>query len=243
MSLFKGIQYFLLSDNSKQKTLKAILGFYPVNFALYEQAFTHKSITSESDNGRQSNERLEFLGDAVLGAIIAEYFFQKFPLEDEGFLTKIRSKLVSRKFLNQLSVDLGLDSFLETSIHLNRSVSIYGDAFEALIGAIYLDKGYLHAKKFLIDKVIRDYVDIDQLIATETNFKSKLIEFTQYKKTSYQFDTSAVETEDNTYFKCELKVGGQSVSRGEGNSKKAAEQEAAKRFFESLESTNKKGQL
>lgn len=236
MSLFKGIQYFLLSDKSKQKTLKTILGFYPANFALYEQAFTHKSITNQTENGRQSNERLEFLGDAILGAVVAEYFFQKFPLEDEGFLTKIRSKLVSRKFLNQLSVDLGLDSFLETSIHLNRSVSIYGDAFEALIGAIYLDKGYQQTKKFLVDKVIRDYVNIDQLLATETNFKSKLIEFTQHKKTTYHFNTVGVEAKNNKYFKCELKVGPQQIVTGEGHSKKAAEQEAAKRFFDVLKS-------
>lgn len=232
MSLFRGIQYFLLSDKSKQKTLKSILGFYPRNAILYDQAFTHKSIVNEQQESEKvSNERLEFLGDAILGSIVAEYFFQKFPFEDEGFLTKIRSKLVSRNFLNQLSIDIGLDSFLETSANLNRSRSIYGDAFEALIGAIYLDKGYENCKKFVVDKIIKDYVDVDKLLATETNFKSKLIEFTQGKKTSYKFATSGVQDKDLTYFKCELSVGGTIVSTGEGNSKKRAEQEAAKKFF------------
>lgn len=233
MSLFRGIQYFLLSDNSKQKTLRQILGFFPKNFSLYDQAFTHKSVVNDTaDSDRVSNERLEFLGDAILGAIIAEYFFQKFPFEDEGFLTKIRSKLVSRNFLNQLSVDIGLDTFLETSVNLNRSKSIFGDAFEALIGAIYLDKGYEQCKKFVVQKIIKDYIDIDELLATETNFKSKLIEYSQSKKISYKFQTTAVETESIKFFKCELFVGHANPIIGEGNSKKRAEQEAARLFFE-----------
>jgi len=233
LSLFRGIQYFLLSDNSKQKTLRQILGFFPKNFSLYDQAFTHKSVVNDTaDSDRVSNERLEFLGDAILGAIIAEYFFQKFPFEDEGFLTKIRSKLVSRNFLNQLSVDIGLDTFLETSVNLNRSKSIFGDAFEALIGAIYLDKGYEQCKKFVVQKIIKDYIDIDELLATETNFKSKLIEYSQSKKISYKFQTTAVETESIKFFKCELFVGHANPIIGEGNSKKRAEQEAARLFFE-----------
>ena len=235
MSLFRGIKYFLLSDNSKQKTLRQILGFYPKNFSLYDQAFTHKSVVNDSqDNDKVSNERLEFLGDAILGAIVAEYFFQKFPFEDEGFLTKIRSKLVSRNFLNQLSVDIGLDTFLETSVNLNRSKSIFGDAFEALIGAIYLDTGYEQCKKFVVQKIIKDYVDVDELLATETNFKSKLIEYSQSKKIPYKFLTTAVETESIKFFKCELFVGEAEPIIGEGNSKKRAEQEAARLFFEKV---------
>ena len=232
MSLFRGIQYFLLSDNSKQKTLKQILGFYPSNFALYEQAFTHKSVVNEQqDSKKVSNERLEFLGDAILGSIVAEFFFQKFPFEDEGFLTKIRSKLVSRTFLNQLSVDIGLDTFLETSVHTSRTNSLYGDAFEALIGAIYLDKSYEQCKRFVVDKIIKDYVDVERLLATETNFKSKLIEYTQSKKIPYKFQTSGIENESSKFFQCKLFVGAESSIIGEGNSKKTAEQEAARLFF------------
>lgn len=226
----------MLSDKSKHRTLKIILGFYPTNPLLYEQAFTHKSIVNESEEKeRSSNERLEFLGDAVLGAIVAEYFFIRFPYEDEGFLTQVRSKLVSRKFLNQLSIDIGLDTFLETSADTNRSRSIFGDAFEALIGAIYLDKGYESCKKFVTEKVIRDYVDIEKLIQTETNFKSRLIEWSQSKKKRYQFETIAVEKENSRYFKSELLLDGTLVATGEGNSKKNAEQEAARVFLESKE--------
>lgn len=239
MSLFKGIRYFLLPDDNKQKTLKSILGFYPKNFALYNQAFTHKSVLNEHNGSveKVSNERLEFLGDAILGAIIGEFFFLKFPFEDEGFLTKIRSKLVSRQFLNKLSVDIGLDTFLETSADLSRSHSIYGDAFEALVGAIYLDKGYNSCKNFVINKIIKHYVDIDELIATETNFKSKLIEYIQSKKKTYQFDTVGIENKNTKFFRCQLSINNEVASTGEGNSKKRAEQEAARKFFE------KKGNL
>ncbi len=233
MSLFKGIRYFLLSDKSKHRTLKSILGFYPSNPLLYDQAFTHKSIVNESESSQKvSNERLEFLGDAVLGAIIAEYFFVKYPYKDEGFLTKVRSKLVSRKFLNQLSIDLGLDTFLETSADASRSQSLFGDAFEALIGAIYLDKGYENCKKFVIENVIRDYVDIEKLIATETNFKSKLIEWTQSKRSNYRFSTFAIEKQGSRYFESKLFINGEQLSIGQGSSKKNAEQEAAKQFFQ-----------
>ena len=232
MSLFKGIRYFLLSDKSKNRTLKEVLGFYPKNPALYDQAFTHKSIINEDDStDKVSNERLEFLGDAILGAIVAEYFFVKYPFEDEGFLTKVRSKLVSRNFLNQLSVDIGLDTFLETSPNTSRSRSIFGDAFEALIGAIYLDKGYESCKKFVVEKVIRNYIDVEQLIQTETNFKSKIIEWTQSRKLNYEFKTTAIESAKSRYFNSELSIDGELVAKGEGNSKKRAEQAAAKLFF------------
>lgn len=233
MSLFKGIRYFLLSDKSKNRTLKNILGFYPKNAALYEQAFTHKSITNEDDStDKISNERLEYLGDAILGAIVAEYFFIKYPFEDEGFLTKVRSKLVSRNFLNQLSVDVGLDTFIETSANTSRSKSIFGDAFEALIGAIYLDKGYDNCRKFVVEKIIRDYIDVEELIATESNFKSKLIEWTQGNKSNYEFKTLTIENANSRYFKSELSIDDELVAKGEGNSKKRAEQAAAKSFFE-----------
>jgi len=209
------------------------LGFYPKNPALYDQAFTHKSIINEDEESdKVSNERLEFLGDAILGAIVAEYFFVKYPFKDEGYLTKVRSKLVSRNFLNQLSVDIGLDTFLETSANTSRSRSIFGDAFEALIGAIYLDKGYENCKKFVVEKVIRNYIDVEQLIQTETNFKSKIIEWTQSKKLNYEFKTITIESANSRYFKSELSIDGELVAKGEGNSKKRAEQAAAKALFD-----------
>tara|TARA_R110002096_G_scaffold415208_1_gene616866 strand:+ start:13096 stop:13815 length:720 start_codon:yes stop_codon:yes gene_type:complete len=239
LSLFSGIRYFLLSDKSKYQTLKDILGFYPKNPLLYTQAFTHSSAVQEgTEKERNSNERLEFLGDAVLGAIIADYFFMKYPYENEGFLSKLRAKMVNRKFLNQLSIDLGLDTFLETSASTYRSKSIFGDAFEALIGAIYLDKGYDSCKKFVIEKVIKDYINLEELVNTETNFKSKLIEYAQQNKLSYVFKINALESTYSKVFQCSLEVDGKLVGQGEGNSKKIAEQIAAEQFFTNSESGN-----
>lgn len=234
MSLFRGIRYYLLPNNSKAKTLKTILGFKPSNLSLYEQAFTHKSIVNESEKYEVSNERLEFLGDAILGAIVAEYFFNRFPYEEEGFLTKVRSKLVSRNFLNQLSIDIGLDTFLETSADINRSKSIFGDAFEALIGAIYLDKGYKISRKFVIEKVILDYVDVDQLVEMETDFKSKLVEWVQKNKANYEYVITENSRGKFTSFQCDLFINGKKQSAAEERSKKKAEQEAAKAFFSKL---------
>jgi len=232
LSLFQGIRYFLLADNNKNKTLQLILGFYPKNQLLYEQAFRHKSVANEQvDESIESNERLEFLGDAILGAIIAEYVFIKFPYKDEGFLTKLRSKMVSRSFLNQLAVDIGLDTFIETSPNVNRSNSINGDAFEALIGAIYLDKGYDASKKFVVEKIIKDFIDIKKLIKEESNYKSKLIEWAQSEKLEHQFDTTLIDQTKIKYFKCELKLNNTLITIGEGSSKKKAEQAAAKKFF------------
>lgn len=231
MSLFRGLRYFLLPDNSKSKTLKSILGFYPKNISFYEQAFTHKSVVNETKEDIVSNERLEFLGDAILGAIIADYFFNRFPFEEEGFLTKVRSKLVSRAFLNQLSIDVGLDTFVETSADLNRSKSIYGDAFEAFIGAIYLDKGYLVCKKFVIEKIISDYIDIEKLISKETDFKSKLVEWCQKHKKEHQYYLTELKNKEVKYYHCRLEINGKQVAEGEAQSKKKAEQAAAEQYF------------
>lgn len=234
MSLFRGIRYYLLPNSSKERALKTVLGFKPTNLSLYEQAFTHKSIVNESEKYEVSNERLEFLGDAILGAIAAEYFFNRFPYEEEGFLTKVRSKLVSREFLNQLSVDIGLDTFLETSAGVNRSKSIFGDAFEALIGAIYLDKGYKICRKFVLEKVIIDYVDVDRLIEKETDFKSKLVEWVQKNKAQYEYKIVEINRGKYNSYTCELYINGQKQTVAEERSKKKSEQQAAKDFFAQL---------
>lgn len=234
MSLFRGIRYFLLPDkNSKYKILKSILGFRPLNIELYEQAFTHSSVAGLADKqSEESNERLEFLGDAVLGAIIAEYFFLKYPNKKEGELTKLRSKLVSRSFLNKLAIDMALDTFLETAADLKRSKSIFGDAFEALIGAIYLDRGYASCKKFVTEKVIPDYIEIGKLVRQEADHKSRLIELAQKEKLSFDFQSIQHKKGDHIYYSCSLLIDEEEVSQGEGPSKKKAEQEAARAYFE-----------
>jgi len=236
LSLFQGIRFFLLPNNdSKRSTLKSILGFRPKNIKLYEQAFTHKSIVNESKELQPSNERLEFLGDAILGAIVAEYFFKKFPYREEGELTKLRSKLVSRQFLNQLSIEIGLDTFLETSADVRRAKSIFGDAFEALIGAIYLDRGYKTTKKFVFEKVIADYINIDKVIEKEVDFKSKLLEWCQNHKYDLHYNFNEVNGSSSSYFNCELYINNKVVSSAADKSKKKASQKAAQEFLQKKE--------
>lgn len=200
--------------------------------SLYDQAFRHKSILTSLDNKEESNERLEYLGDAILGAVVAEYFFNKFPYKGEGFLTKMRSRLVRRSFLNQLAIDIGLDTFIETSADTGRSKSIFGDAFEALIGAIYLDKGYDHCKRFIIQKIIKDYVDIDKLVKEEKDFKSKLVEFCQKNKLKFNYELTEKENNSGKYYICKLIINGEVICQTEGGSKKEAEQKAAMLFFQ-----------
>jgi len=233
LSLFRGIRYFLLNDKSKYKILKDILGFRPQNMSLYEQAFTHSSVAGQENSvNEESNERLEFLGDAVLGSIIADYFFIKYPNKKEGELTKMRSKLVSRSFLNQLSIDMGLDTFLETSADTRRSRSIFGDAFEALIGAIYLDKGYATCKKFVLEKVIKDYIELNKVLDEVQDFKSQLVEYSQKEKIDFKFEHQQINREIGLYYTVKLFLNNKEVAKGEGSSKKKAEQMAAKNFFE-----------
>ena len=236
MSLFRGIKYFLLAEKSKKNTLKEILGFKPKNLALYEQAFVHKSILNESDQGieRESNERLEFLGDAILGAVVAQYLFLKYPKCNEGELTKFRSKIVNRRFLNALAIDIGLDVFIETSANIKRSKSIFGNAFEAFIGAIFLDKGYLACRDFIIDVVIKEYIDMDALILEESDYKSKLIEWVQKNKSNYNFNTIEFLIDGVKNYKTVLLINKVEKTEGAGSSKKSAEQDAAKKFFQEI---------
>ncbi len=233
MSLFKGIRFYFLTEKSKYRTLKMILGFLPGNIELYEQAFRHKSAAEENKNGfKNSNERLEFLGDAILDAIIAEYFFLKFPYKDEGFLTKMRSKLVSRNFLNDLAKKLDLDTFLEISEGVINSKSVFGNALEALIGAIYLDKGYEITKKFVVEKIISDHVNLEELIHAETDFKSKLIIAAQREKKEIHFGVQEIENEAFRYYIATIIINDKPICEGKGKSKKEAEQLASQNFFE-----------
>ena len=182
---------FFLPENEKKlkSSLKNILGFSPANLSLYSQAFRHNSIAKEIKEGvKDSNERLEFLGDSVLGVVIADFLFKKYPYKDEGFLTKMRSKIVSREHFNKLSVKLGLNKFIShyTDPGLKHS-SMHGDAFEALIGAIYLDKGFTFTQNFILNRILKFHVDVEKIIETETDFKSKLIEWSQQQKKPVQF--------------------------------------------------------
>lgn len=216
-------------DKKLYYSLRNILGFYPANIALYKQAFRHSSVAHEIKDGiKDSNERLEYLGDAILSAVIAHHLFTLFPFKDEGFLTKMRSKIVSRMQLNQLSVKLGLNKLIDSNLEASYNSSVNGDAFEALIGAIYLDKGYSTTHQFILTRIIRYHIDMDEVETKETDFKSKLIEWAQKEKKEVRF---VVATELGTgyqkQFVIEVVIEGEVIAKAQHFVKKKAEQHAA----------------
>jgi ribonuclease III len=226
------------SERELKEAIRNIFGYQPGNIALYRLAFKHKSMATSVTNGfRHSNERLEYLGDAVLGSIVADFLFKKFPYKDEGFLTEMRSRIVSRSNLNSLSRKLGIDRLVEASKDNNVThSSILGDAFEALVGAVYLDKGYRFAQHILINQVIQTHLDIDELLTTEINFKSKIIEWAQKEKKAAEF--ILVEELGNgkksKLYVVSLVIEGQEYGQGRDFSIKKAEQQAARLAWEKM---------
>ncbi len=229
-----------LSPNRKYvKTLKNLLGFVPGNLSLYRLAFRHKSAAQSVKKGvKNSNERLEFLGDAVLGSVVAEVLFKMYPYKDEGFLTELRSKIVSRNNLNALAHKLGFDQLIQYDNRMvtsTRQGSLLGDAFEALIGAVYLDRGYDFTKSFLINRIIRSHIDIHTLEQTETNFKSKMIEWCQRHGKDVLFELIRNQDgESSKLFTVHVNIDGDVMGLGKEFSKKNAEKLAAERACEAL---------
>lgn len=178
-------------DKALSDYIHNILGFYPRNIALYQLAFTHKSKSEiVVGNFRLSNERLEFLGDAVLDLVVGDYVFHTFPTQPEGFLTEMRSRIVSRASLNKLSQKLGFDDHIKYKPDHGSGESfrsLGGNAFEALMGAIYLDRGFQFSKKIIVERIIGVHIDLEQLQQTEVNFKSRLLEWTQKRKQHLEF--------------------------------------------------------
>ncbi len=211
--------------------IKDTIGFSPLKLRLYELAFVHRSASSSDIMGQPiNNERLEYLGDAILGAIVAEYLYNRFPRKDEGFLTQMRSRIVNRSFLTQLTFKLGLNLFVNSNTNsVNDSSHIFGDVFEAFIGAIYLDKGYQGAKLFVIKKVLSVHVDLHELERSDNNYKSQLIEWGQKYKREVEFDTheNPDTSHNNLPFVSIIRIDGQLVGKGEGYSKKEAQQNSA----------------
>ena len=228
------------SPNRKYvKVLKNLLGFVPGNLSLYRLAFRHKSVAQNIRKGvKNSNERLEFLGDAVLGSVVAEVLFKLYPYEDEGFLTELRSKIVSRNNLNALGKKLGFDKLIEFDtkiLNAGRQGSLLGDAFEALIGAVYLDKGYDFTRNFLVNHIIKSHIDIHKLEQTETNFKSKLIEWCQRHGKDISFDViTNLDGESAKLFTVQAVVDGEVMGSGKEFSKKNAEKLAAEKACTAL---------
>lgn len=183
------IRAIFSSDRALRQSIHNIFGFWPGNIFPYKLALRHKSASTEFINGtRLSNERLEYLGDAVLSAVVADLLFKRFPSKEEGFLTEMRSKLVCRTQLNKLSRKLGLDLLIQASPETNGLArSMKGDAFEAFIGAMYLDRGYRFARHVIIHHIINTHLDLDHLEHSELNYKSRLIEWGQKEKKNIEF--------------------------------------------------------
>ncbi len=225
-------------DKNLILSIKTLFGFTPGNIYLFKLAFRHKSAAIEVNPSiRISNERLEYLGDAILSAVVADYLFKMFPLKDEGFLTEMRSKMVSRAQLNKLSQRLGFDNFIESQQDLSgHNKSMMGDAFEAFIGALYLDKGYNFTRKIITERIIAHHFDIEELENTETNFKSKLLEWSQKEKVDLEF---VVVSENGSGHKkqyiVEVHVDGKSVASATDFSIKGAEKFAAEKAIETLQ--------
>ena len=238
--VIKPFRVILSEDKELYSSIKNIFGFYPGNIFLYKLAFRHKSIAKEHSGGtRISNERLEYLGDAILSAIVADYLFKIFPLKGEGFLTEMRSRIVSRVSLNRLSQKLGLEKLVQVSAEGNNVYkSMSGDAFEALMGAIYLDKGYQFARRIIIEKIIQQHFDLDQLENNDTNYKSRLIEWAQREKHTVEFvQISEVGHGYTKQYVVETRIDKQPYGKGRDYSIKGAEQNAAMKTLIELDIT------
>lgn len=214
-----------------------IVGFYPDNIQLYKQAFLHKSQSIEDDEGKWlNNERLEFLGDAILSAVVADIVYKHFQNKREGFLTNTRSKIVSRDSMNRIGLSLGIDHLLRYSINVHaqheaHNSNMLGNALEALIGAIYLDQGFDACYRFIDDILIKKHIDIDKISETEVNFKSNLIEWGQKNRLPISFEIieSFQDEQSNPVFQTAavLVETSEHIGIGIGYSKKESQQNAA----------------
>jgi ribonuclease III len=229
---------YLVNKQEFSSRLKKILGFRPGNLRLYEIAFIHRSASFTLPDGKKvNNERLEYLGDAVLDAILSDYLFEKFPDANEGFLTKIRSRIVNRDILNQLAVSMGINKILISNVssaHPTRN--LYGDAFEALIGAVFLDKGFKKTKRLFLKNVLNKYLDLNVIVSTDTDYKSLVFEWVQKNKSNLMF-TYNEEYDFNlkkSVFSTILFIDKEELGEGHGSSKKEAEQEAASMAWKRL---------
>lgn len=224
--------------------IEKILGFKPNNLIYYRKAFTHRSSNKLDTSGNPMNyERMEFLGDAMLSAVIAAHLYKKAPTGDEGYLTKMRSKIVSREHLNELGRDLNLIQFVDSKVppqHFGEN--IHGNIFEALVGAIFLDKGYSFCEKFIYTRVITPYVDIPKLEGKVISYKSLLIEWCQKEKKQFHYEIFDDNGNDGQrYFGVKLSIDSRIIAKARATSKKKAEEIASKRaYFAFQEKINKK---
>lgn len=216
------------------RKLDQLLGFVPNNLSLYKLAFRHVSASATSN---KSNERLEYLGDAILDSIIADYLFYKYPIRGEGFLTETRAKIVSRKKLGSIARKLNLQEYMEynkSNVVINNN--LLGNTLEALVGAIYLDKGYDSVKYFLVNRILRVHIDLDELLVSDINYKSRLLEWAQKHnhRIEFRMDDERTLENNNKRFTVSLLKDGKKISNGTGGTKKTAEKNACAVAFERL---------
>ena len=229
---------YLSPEKDFVRRLRRLLGFTPAYLKVFQLAFQHKSSNHDQQKahyGGRNNERLEYLGDAVLGAIVAEYLYKKYPSEDEGFLTKMRSKIVKRKSLNEIGFNMGLDEILSTYNNTRIAKSMLGNAVEALVGAVYVERGYKKTTRFVVRKMLRDYVDVDRLETFDDNYKSQLLEHCQKngQKVDYII-LKRFKQDKRDRFRVAVMVSGKRLAVGEDFNKKAAEQIASRRALQGL---------
>lgn len=240
MSLFRKRKNgtYLLDKREFGSRLKILLGFRPGNLRMYEIAFIHRSASFNIPDGQRiNNERLEFLGDSVLDMILSDFLFEKYPEESEGFMTKIRSRIVNRDVLNQLAFSMKIDKILVSNISSGHNTKhLYGDALEALIGAIFLDKGFKKAKRFFINNVLEKYLDLHTIVNTDNDYKSLVFEWVQKKKNNLAFTYNEEYDFDlkKSVFTTILCIDKEEYGKGQGASKKEAEQEASRQAWERL---------
>jgi ribonuclease III len=240
--IFQRIKLFSSKRKEFYLFLKDILGIYPGNLKLYDIAFIHKSASTTDSMGTLiNNERLEYLGDAILGAVVAEFLYNRFPQRGEGFLTQMRSKLVNRAFLTQLINETGLHQFIKSRTIGNTAASnIYGDALEALIGAIYLDKGFETARYVIIKRFLNGYVDLNKMEEQDNNYKSQLIEWGQKNKMDVNFQTEEEPSPNSKFsiFVSTVEIEKEIKGKGYGSSKKESQQNAAREAIQNTDSSD-----
>jgi ribonuclease-3 len=224
-------KYYFSNNKKFYKLIYQLTGIYPSNIQVFQIAFTHKSASRSLEKSRRlNNERLEFLGDAILASVVADFLYSYFPFKKEGFLTKLRARIVSRDQLNEIALKMGLQYHIVAQNRINGTKNIYGNALEALIGAIYVDKGYKKTKEFVIHKIIESNIDLVKLAFTDSDYKSQVIEWAQKNKIDIIFEDEEIESTDhnNLYFTSTIKVDDHILGCGKGLSKKEAQQNASK---------------
>lgn len=229
------IKFIFRPDKKFVLAIRRITGFYPNHLEYYKTAIIHRSKSKKMRNGfLVNNERLEYLGDSVLDLLIGEYLYKKFPFKQEGYLTQCRSRIVNGENLSELAKHIGLDKLVKTNVKTNsKGVHLYGDAFEAFLGAVYLDRGFKAAGKFIYSRIMPNYLDVVELEHHNYNYKSQMIEWGQKNRRDVVYDTS-LDAPGSRYFLSIVTIDGKEMGSGVGISKKEAEQCASKMCLEKL---------